>query len=387
MSGLRSALEEYGLADVAAQSDAQVEDDLVELQRVSELLEIEKARRVAQVARRGWYERDGHLSVTSWLTGRFRLSGGAARDQVRIARGLEEMPLVREALRDGEISLPAVRVLAHAREAAPAAFGDAESLLVDVARTHPVGHLHRVVTHWRERAVADGFDVRAGRRLHASVTLGGMVRVDGDLDPEGGEVLLTALAAVMDAGSRSREQETRTPAQRRADALEEICRSYLGRADRPTVAGERPHVVVTVPLEGLIAGDGGDLDRVGSVPGRDVRRLACDATVTRIVLGPRSEPLDVGRRTAVVSGALRRALIARDRACRFPGCDRHHGWCDAHHVRHWADGGATGLHNLVLLCRRHHRAIHEGGFGLGMEGTHPVFRRPDGSILEDRAPP
>jgi hypothetical protein len=118
-----------------------------------------------------------------------------------------------------------------------------------------------------------------------------------------------------------------------------------------------------------------------------VRRLACDASVTRIVLGPRSEPLDVGRRTAVVTGALRRALIARDRACRFPGCDRHHGWCDAHHVRHWADGGATGLHNLVLLCRRHHRAIHEGGFGLGMEGTHPVFRRPDGSILEDRAPP
>jgi hypothetical protein len=306
---------------------------------------------------------------------------------VRVARGLEQMPHVREALRDGEISLPAVRVLAHAREAAPDAFGDAEVLLVEVARSHQVADLHRVVGHWRERVIADAFDVRAGRRLHASVTLGGMVRVDGDLDPEAGEVLLTALAAVMDPGSRSGEQETRTPAQRRADALEEICRSYLGRADRPLVAGERPHVVVTVPLDALIEGGGGDLDRVGSVPGHDVRRLSCDASVTRIVLGPRSEPLDVGRRTAVVPGPLRRALIARDRTCRFPGCDRHHGWCDAHHVEHWADGGETALQNLVLLCRRHHRAIHDGGFGLAMEGVHPVFRRSDGSVLEDRAPP
>jgi hypothetical protein len=142
-----------------------------------------------------------------------------------------------------------------------------------------------------------------------------------------------------------------------------------------------------VPLEALMAGEGGDLDRVGSVPGPSARRLACDASVSRIVLSPRSEPLDVGRRTAVVPGPLRRALIARDRTCRFPGCDRHHGWCDSHHVRHWADGGATALHDLVLLCRRHHRAIHDGGFGLAMEGAHPVFRRPDGSVLEDRAPP
>ncbi len=387
MSGLRSALEEYAVADLVAQPDAQVEEDLVELQRVSELLELEKARRVAQVARRGLHARDGHLSVTSWLAGRFRLSGGAARDQVRVARGLEEMPVAREALRDGEISLPAVRVLAHVREAAPEAFADAEEQLVEVARSHRVAELHRVASHWRERAVADGLDLRAGRRLHASMTLGGMVRVDGDLDPEGGEVLLTALSTVMDAESRSGEPETRTPAQRRADALEEICRAYLARADRPLVGGERPHVVVTVPLGRLISGEGGDLDRVGSVSGRAVRRLSCDGSVTRIVLGPRSEPLDVGRRSPVVPGPLRRALIARDRTCRFPGCDRHHSWCDAHHVRHWADGGATALHNLVVLCRRHHRAVHDGGFGLAMERGHPVFHRPDGSVLEGRAPP
>lgn len=101
----------------------------------------------------------------------------------------------------------------------------------------------------------------------------------------------------------------------------------------------------------------------------------------------RSEPLDVGRRTAVVPAPLRRAVIVRDGTCRFPGSDRPHPWCDAHHVVHWADGGRTALNNLVLLCRRHHRMLHEGGFRLEMNGNGPAFRRPDGLPLEGRGPP
>jgi predicted restriction endonuclease len=99
-----------------------------------------------------------------------------------------------------------------------------------------------------------------------------------------------------------------------------------------------------------------------------------------------SEPLDVGRRTPVVSPAIRRAVIVRDAHCRFPGCDRPQSWCDAHHAVHWADGGPTSLQNLVLLCRAHHRLVHQG-FGLDMDDGHPVFRRPDGSVIEDRGPP
>jgi hypothetical protein len=109
--------------------------------------------------------------------------------------------------------------------------------------------------------------------------------------------------------------------------------------------------------------------------------------VLRVVLGPRSVPLDVGRRTPVVSPAIRRALIVRDRICRFPGCDRPHTWCDAHHVVHWAEGGVTSIANMVLLCRRHHRLVHEGGFSLELMEGWSLFRRPDGSVLEDRAPP
>jgi len=142
-----------------------------------------------------------------------------------------------------------------------------------------------------------------------------------------------------------------------------------------------------VPIEHLRGEGAGELERLGAVQPEVVQRLGCDASITRVVLSGRSEPLDVGRRTPVVPASIRRAVVVRDVTCRFPGCDRHHAWCDAHHVTHWSKGGATALRNLVLLCRRHHRAVHDGGFSLEMDGSRPVFRRPDGSVLEDRGPP
>jgi hypothetical protein len=149
-------------------------------------------------------------------------------------------------------------------------------------------------------------------------------------------------------------------------------------------------VTVTVD-ESALAGDGGEtseLDHAGPVDPALARRVGCDSSIRRVVMAGRSEPLDVGRRTAVISPALRRAVIVRDRGCRFPGCDRPHSWCDAHHVVHRADGGPTALANLVLLCRRHHPMVHaRSGFRLGLEDGRPVFRRPGSSVLEDRAPP
>jgi hypothetical protein len=218
-----------------------------------------------------------------------------------------------------------------------------------------------------------------------------MVRVDGELDPETGETLLTALGAVQGAETRSRgSDDDRTPAQRRADALGEICRQWLDGADRPVVGGERPHLTVTVAAQALgrDSREAGELDHGGPVPRQIARRVACDASVMRVVMAGVSEPLDVGRRTALISPSLRRAVIVRDGHCRFPGCDRPHTWCDAHHVEHWADGGPTSLPNLLLLCRRHHRMVHRsGGFRLALVDGRPVFSRPDGSPLQDRAPP
>jgi 5-methylcytosine-specific restriction endonuclease McrA len=122
------------------------------------------------------------------------------------------------------------------------------------------------------------------------------------------------------------------------------------------------------PSDRMAAATGaGRSDRVaaetvrGAILGPETaRRLACDASVTRVVLSPESQPLDVGRRTRLIPPAIRTALVVRDRGCTYPGCDRGPQWTDAHHVRHWADGGSTSLDNLVLLCRQHHRAVHEG---------------------------
>jgi hypothetical protein len=389
MSELRSVVESFRSELLPDVPDARIEEDYAELHRMIEQLEVERLRRLAEIDRRRLFERDGHLSSASWLATMFKVAWGTARDQVRIARALEEMPATRDAVESGDVSMSVLRLLVASREVDEASFERAEARLVEAARIHSIGDLRRVTAYWRlaverEQALEGQENLRERRRLHASVSFMGTVRVDGDLDPENGETLLTALGAVIDAESRGGASDDRTPAQRRADALGEICRQWLDRSGRPSVAGERPHVTVTVGAEVLPS----ELDHVGPVPVEMARRLACDASVMRVVLHGRSEPLDVGRRTQVVSPAIRRAVIVRDRRCRFPGCDRPHTWCDAHHVVHWADGGQTSLQNLVLLCRRHHRLVHErGGFRLEMLEGRPVFARPDGSLLEDRAPP
>jgi hypothetical protein len=395
MSELRSVIESIRGETLPELPDARIEEDFAELHRAVEQLEAERLRRLAEIDRRRLFERDGHLSVASWLATRFRVAWGSAREQVRIARGLEQMPDAKAALEAGDVSMSAIRVLVGAREADPIAFERSEAQLVEAARIHSVGDLQRLAGFWREQVDAErdirGEDAaRTRRRLHASVSYLGMVRVDGDLDPETGETLLTALRAVLDAEAKTSDgPDDRKPEQRRADALGEICRQWLGTFHRPTIGGERPHVTVTVPVRALTGANGaGELDHCGPVSIDAAKRIACDASVMRVVLSGRSEPLDVGRRTAVISPAMRRAVIVRDRVCRFPGCDRPNSWCDAHHIVHWADGGPTALTNLVLLCRRHHRKVHErGGFRLVLEDSRPMFRRPDGSVLEDRAPP
>jgi Domain of unknown function (DUF222) len=385
--------------------DARAEEEFSCLHEAVELLEAERLRRLADLERRRVHERDGHLSTASWLVSRHRVAWGAAQQQVRMARALSSMPLTRSALDEGAISLSAVRVLAGAREVDPEAFRGAEASLVEAARIHTVRDLQKVTAFWQQRVQAGESDERRyeRRRLQASVTYLGMVRLDGDLDPETGETFMSALGAVLDAEAHARTPEDRrTPAQRRADALGEISRQFLDRSDRPTVAGERPHVVLTVGVEALRGGRDGaacdaqdervmGFDHTGPVDARTAFRLSCDASIVRVVMGGNSQPLDVGRLTPVVPAGMRRALIIRDRHCRFPGCDRPPSWCDAHHIVHWADGGDTSMENLLLMCRRHHRIVHRHGFSLSLIDGRPVFRRPDGSLLQDgardRAPP
>jgi hypothetical protein len=395
MSELRSAIDALRAESLTDLPDALVEERSDELNHACEQLELERLRAVREIDRRRAFERDGHLSCAGWLVARWRVSWSEARAKVRLARSLERMHITRRAVEDGEVSMAGARVLAKAEHAQPEAFPAAEETLVEAARAHSVGALQRVASFWchqvedRERWRAED-RLRSSRRLHVSRTFEGMVRIDGDLDPETGETVLIALNAVVDAEVRGpAEDDPRLPEQRRADALGEICRQFLNRSDRPQVGGERPHLTVTVDLE-TFRGRGGtaELEGVGAISADVARRIACDASIQRVVLSPASEPLDIGRKTAVVPPALRRAVILRDRHCRFPGCDRPPAWCDAHHVVPWSHGGPTSLANLGLLCRRHHRLVHPpNGFGMTVVDGELVFTRPDGSRLEGRAPP
>ena len=393
MSTLRSALDELRSDDLRLASDDELAADLDELERAGRVLEAERARRLVEVERRGTWRIDGHLSVVSWLAARSRVGFSKAAQLTRTARALQLMPATAAALGAGEVSTEAVATLVSAKEAAPEAFGAAESMLVDAAGSLPARDFGRAVAHWREGADHLSEEERARRlhrrrRLHVSPVPEGMVRIDGDLDPECGQSLITAIRSIQDAWARDGAEDPRTPAQRRADALGELCRRWLDRADRPQVAGERPHVVVTMDLESMQGRPGptGELEDAGPIGAEAARRLACDAAVCRVITRGGSEPLDVGRRTPVVPAGMRRALVVRDAGCRFPGCGRPQAWCDAHHVMHWADGGETALRNLVLLCRPHHRAVHED-FRVAMDGGRPVFSRKNGTPLEDRAPP
>jgi hypothetical protein len=392
MGMLRSALDELGAEDLRFASDEAIEDDVIEIERASRALEAERLRRIAELDARGSFARDGYLSMSAWLVHRLRIAWSTAGRHVRMARGLRRMPRTREALSAGDLSAAATSMLVSARETNPAEFVKVEETLLDAATTLGPRELRGAIAYWREvvdrrAALEDSERRRELRRLHVSPALDGMVRVDGDLDPETGQVVITALRAVMTA-SRGDGSNGRTAPQRRADALGEICYQWMDGSNRATIAGERPHVTVTVDLESLERRIGRrcELDEAGRIPAEDARRIACDASVSRVITVAPSSPVEIGRRTPVVPAALRRAVVVRDGGCRFPGCDRPPGWCDAHHVLHWADGGETSLDNLVLLCRPHHRLVHER-FSLAIEEGRPAFRRPDGTLLPDQRSP
>ena len=225
-----------------------------------------------------------------------------------------------------------------------------------------------------------------------------MVILRARLTPELGAVVQRAL----DAANQRLYEESRqaappesvaeeiTPAQRRADALGLLAESALASGLDRGVAADRYQVVLHVEAEPATVSSAGDgpaqaaielEDGAVRVSAETSRRLACDASVVVIEEGAEGSALDVGRKTRSIPPAIRRALNARDGRCRFPGCTARH--CDAHHITHWADGGGTSLDNLLLLCRRHHRLVHEGGIGIERDASGAVtFFRPDGRRIE-----
>ena len=206
------------------------------------------------------------------------------------------------------------------------------------------------------------------RRLSLNEDRDGLFILDGLLDPEGGLTLKTALEALL--GPKAKD-DRRSAVQRRADALTELARRQLqGTRGLPEVGGQRPHLTLMATVEALQGLEGAAparLEGVFPVPEETARRLSCDAAVTPLLLDGEGNHLDLGRTVRTVPPALRRALVARDRGCRFPDCDRPPEWCEGHHLDFWIDGGETNKDNVLLLCSRHHRLVHEGGWRLSPE--------------------
>ncbi len=363
--------------------DAIENDELLEqvatLREDLDRLEVQLRRRVKSMNERSAHGRDGYSSATAFLKYRCRMTGGSAQRLVTEANSLADMALTAKLAAGGRLSLDQARLLIRAKQQHPEQFEQDESTLTDVVQqARFVSDARAMIAHWSQ-AVSDhvGRDAAFERRaLFVSKTFDGMVRLDGWLDAKAGEIVMDALDSAMPPRAA---EDVRSPAQRRADALVDL---VSGRS-RSRV----PEIVVHVAderMSGTVAETQG-----GSVlDDAWLERLACDCTVHRVVFGPGSKPIDVGRRHRLVTGAQRRALVARDRHCRFRGCDRPARWTDAHHVVPWMKGGRTDMDNLVLLCRFHHTLVHEGGWSLTGVADHLVLRRPDGSIMaEDKSPP
>ncbi len=342
-------------------------------------------------ARGGWG--NGFRSCAEWLSWRVGLDLGAAREKVRVARALGELPRIVEALARGEISYSKVRALT--RVATP----ETEAQLLGVARAGTASHVERIVRGWRR--VDRLAEARETARRHASRSLqvyqdeDGMVVLRGRLEPEAGALVLQALEAAGEAlyqkarSAGSAAENPPTPGQRQADALALVAETALGHGLDPGPPGERYQVVVHVDAAALADPEspGQSVVEDGArVPAETSRRLACDAS--RVVMRHDTEGrvLDVGRRTRTIPPALRRALVHRDRGCRFPGCGLR--FCQGHHIQHWANGGETSLENVSLLCRRHHRAVHEEGYGVErLPDGELRFRLPDGRPIPQVPPP
>lgn len=397
------------LADLPGPAAAEV---FTRAQGLADQLRAVALRALPGVEADGLWALEGHRTAAGWVAQRTRVSLAAARRDLRLARALhEELPATADALRTGRIGLEHARVLATVAATSPTrreALHDPDSscdedFLVHHAQHLPVDPFRSLTRRWAAAADPDtderGYREATDREyLQLSPTLGGY-HLAGFLTHEHGTTVATALHALTPPPC---PDDTRTTAQRRAGALLALARTALDH-DLTTGTGTavRPHLNIHLDVRTLAPGWAARLQAADTpttagvlrptrpdlpalpgpatfddgtpLPLTVLRRLACDSQATRILLGPGSTVLDVGRSTRTVTGQLRRAVITRDRHCAYPGCHAPPHHCEIHHPHHWADGGPTSLTNSVLLCWHHHDHVHRNGI------TVTSRARPDGS--------
>ena len=321
------------------------------------------------------------LRLSRWLHDHFGLTFGVAREKVRTARALGSLPLIDTAFRDGELSYSKVRALTRA------ATPENEADLLERARHASAEGVEQLVRRVKQNECLDNVQTMTrSRAISTRWDETGMLIVQGRLTPEQGEVFLKALAKATEAlreeavteeavlEEAATEEDTYWA--QRADALTHLMADSLTGTSTHS-PGDRHQLMVHVPAEtlsGELPGNQSDLSKKTgkNVPAETffhpetLRRLACDGGMITVIEDTNGDPLSIGRKTRVIPPSMRRALVARDRCCQYPGCS-HDRYVEGHHIVHWAHGGATRLDNLVLLCSRHHLQLHE--FGERMQRT------------------
>ncbi|MCO8276743.1 HNH endonuclease [Actinoplanes sp. TRM 88003] len=342
-----------------------------------------QARLIRQADTRALPAAGGHRTLTGWLRTVVRLDPQPARELTDLAAALAHQPSLEQAVLDGHLDLRQAAVIAETLrglpadlaefdDVTPAEAGDiaeqARATMTEMAAQLPAFQLRRVgeriLAHVAPH-LAEQFEqaalarqearARAKRGVTLSLPVDGLVRLSGVLGAEDAATVQAALHPLC----APTPGDDRTKAQRRADALVDVCRLALRTADLPEDGGEPPQLAVTVAFDPLTRALGAATTDTGNrLSPETARRLACDARILPVVLGGAGQILDAGRTRRLAGGTLRRALHVRDGGCVFPHCDRPPRWTDAHHIVSWLDGGPTALDNLALLCREHHRLVH-----------------------------
>jgi hypothetical protein len=399
----RRALEE----PLVARGDGALVDAVEQCETVMRVLLAAQLQAIAEIEHRGIASDHGARNTKAWLQQRLRISGSDADARVKVARKVEhrtsttgqpvppDLPATAEALRNGVIGLDHARVVVERVRKVTGLLDaqqchHAEALLVEQSRVLGPREVHtlaeRLAYHCdQDGAFRDEERQYEDRELHVAVARDGMTVLKGRLDRETGAKLRAALEPL--AAPRPAEngsKDPRTAGQRNADALATVVDVALSTDRLPRAGGQRPHLTVTVPLESLRqrlpweqSGAAGTIETTGQpLTAAQIRRLACDAEVLPVVLGGEGQPLDVGRAQRTAPPQIRAALLARDGGCAFPGCDHPPGTAEAHHQRHWVDGGHTALSNMVMLCAGHHRIVHAQTWDIDLTNGRPVFIPP-----------
>ena len=371
--------------------------DIARARNVLDALEAEAIHRLDSM---GWYLDDAAVSAKAWLAYRTGIPRAVAGARVRLAKRLRRLPLLAEAMAVGAVTIHHARSMA--RCITPRTLCELardEELIVAQAMKMEADDFDRYISGWLRINDPDGAEPGGGEpsTLTAAKHYGGRVHVSGDLDVEDGAVFLAELDALYEhlwqedqAADESDPNKGRTPAQRNAAALREMAERSSAADTGGGHARPRSTSIMVIADLAAVEGDRGGaaaLEDGTLLPRSVLDRWLCDTAVSRVLTRGSSRILDLGRTTRVPSAPQRRALIARDRHCIVPGCDRKPRWCEAHHVHWWTRGGPTDLSNLVLLCHRHHKMVHLEQITIEPAGDgYWRVLRPDGTDVA-RPPP